>query len=79
MRVYPYGKSLLLGIILLSLVGCVSVNVIPTDLPLPIMPEIQFVSSEGTICLSEADANKLSKYLQQLEAFRSAWERLRAP
>ena len=63
----------------LLLVGCVSVNVIPTELPLPVMPEIQFMSSEGTICLSEADANKLSKYLQQLDAFRAAWERLRAP
>ena len=72
-------RSLLLGIILLSLVGCVSVNVIPTDLPLPIMPEIQFVPSGDTICLSEPDANKLSRYLQQLDAFRQAWERLRTP
>ena len=78
-RVYSYGKSLLLGIILVGLAGCVSVNIIPTELPLPILPEIQFVSSGDTICLSEADANKLSKYLQQLEAFRAAWERLRAP
>lgn len=63
----------------LALVGCVSVSIIPTELPLPIMPELQFVSSGGTICLSEADANKLSKFLDQLNAFRAAWERLRTP
>ena len=79
LRVYQYGKSLLLGIILVGLAGCISVNVIPTELPLPVMPEIQFVSSEGTICLSEADADKLRKFLDQLNAFRAAWERLRAP
>ena len=79
MRVYQYGKSLLLGIILLGLAGCVSVNVIPTALPLPEAPELTFISQTEQICLSEADANKLSKYLQQLEAFRAAWERLRAP
>ena len=77
MRIIPYGKSLLLGIILMILAGCVSVQVIPTELPLPIMPEMQFVSREGTICLSEPDANKLLRYFQQLDAFRKAWERLR--
>ena len=79
LRVYPYGKSLLLGIILLGLAGCVSVNVIPTALPLPEAPEVTFISQTGQICLSEADANKLGKYLDSINAFRSAWERLRAP
>ena len=77
MRVYPYGKSLLLGIILLGLAGCVSVNVVPTALPLPEAPELTFISQTGQICLSEGDANKLRKYFDQLNAFRVAWERLR--
>ena len=74
-------KSLLASMLLTSLLlgGCVSLSIIPTELPLPVMPEIQFVPSGDTICLSTTDANKLSKYLQQLEAFRAAWERLRAP
>ena len=72
-------RILLVSILLVSLAGCVSVQVIPTELPLPIMPEMQFVSREGTICLSEPDANKLLRYFQQLDAFRKAWERLRDP
>ena len=71
------ARMLLTGILLVSLASCVSVQVIPTELPLPIMPEMQFVSREGTICLSEPDANKLLRYLQQLDVFRKAWERLR--
>lgn len=72
-------RILLVSILLVSLAGCVSVQVIPTELPLPIMPEMQFVPREGTICLSEPDANKLLRYFQQLDAFRKAWERLRDP
>lgn len=87
MRVYPYGtnplkgKSLLACLLLavLLLAGCISVNVVPTALPLPEAPELTFISQTGQICLSEADANKLNKFLQQLDAFRHAWERLRAP
>ena len=63
--------SLLLG-------ACVSVNVVPTALPLPEAPELTFASQGGQVCLSESDANKLGKYLDSLNAFRSAWERLRA-
>ena len=73
------ARILLTGILLVGLASCVSVRVIPTELPLPIIPDVQFVSREGTICLSEPDANKLLRYLQQLDAFRKAWERLRDP
>ena len=74
-------KSLLASLLLASLLlgACVSVNVIPTALPLPEFPELTFKSCPPDICLSEQDANRLNKYLQQMEAFRSAWERLRAP
>lgn len=71
------SKWLAYPLLALLLSACVSVNVIPTDLPLPIMPAVQFVSSQDTVCLSEPDANKLLHYFQQLEAFRQAWERLR--
>ena len=71
------SRTLLVSMLFVSLASCVSVQVIPTELPLPIMPEMQFVSREGTICLSEPDANKLLRYFQQLDAFRKAWERLR--
>lgn len=68
------ARVLLAGLLL---AGCVSVNVIPTALPLPEAPELTFISQTGQICLSEADANKLGKYLDQLNAFRHSWERLR--
>ena len=72
-------KSLLASMLLASLLlgACVSVNVIPTALPLPEAPELMFISQTGQICLSEADANKLGKYLDSLNAFRAVWNRLR--
>lgn len=68
----------LIVLVFLVLVGCVSVNVVPTALPLPEMPELQFSPSGDAICLSEADAHKLNIYFRQLDAFRHAWERLRS-
>lgn len=70
---------LLASLLLVSLAGCVSVNVVPTALPLPEAPDLTFLSQTGQICLSEADANQLGKYLDSINAFRQAWERLRAP
>ena len=69
----------LIVLVFLVLVGCVNVQVVPTALPLPEAPELTFKSCPPDICLSEQDANKLDKYLRQLNAFREAWERLRAP
>ena len=68
------------GLVLLLVVsaGCVSVNVIPTDLPLPQAPELHFDLVGGSsICLDQTDANKLRRYFDELNAFRHAWERLR--
>ena len=59
------------------LAGCFSIAVVPSELPLPVAPEMQFMSHEGTICLSDQDADKLRKYLDQLNAYRYAQERLR--
>ena len=76
----PFDWVVLGTLIVLSflvLVGCVSVNVVPTALPLPAAPELTFTAETGLICLSEGDANQLRKYFDQLNAFRAAWERLR--
>ena len=71
--------TILVVLIGMLLTSCISLNVVPTALPLPEAPELTFKSCPPDICLSEQDANRLNKYLQQMEAFRSAWERLRAP
>ena len=71
--------TILVVLIGMLLTSCISLNVVPTALPLPEAPELTFISQTGQICLSEEDANKLNRYLQQLNAFRAAWERLRAP
>ena len=73
-------KSLLASMLLASLLlgGCISLQIIPTSLPLPEAPELMFLSQTEQICLSEADANKLGKYLDSLNAFRAVWNRLRA-
>ena len=68
----------LIVLIFLALTGCVSVNVVPTELPLPIRPTMTFTAGVNQVCLSEPDANKLLHYFQQLDAFQAAWERLRA-
>ena len=79
MRAFDWvGLGTLIVLSVLVLVGCVSVNVVPTALPLPEAPEILFVPSDGLVCLSESEANSLGKYFDQLNAFRAAWERLRA-
>ena len=65
---------LLGGCLILS--GCVSVHLIPTELPLPERPDIVFRSVPPDICLDEPGANKLLRYFQELDAFRRAWKRL---
>ena len=67
----------LIVLVAILMMACVSVNVIPTALPLPEAPALTFKSCPPDICLSEPDANNLRKYLDQLNAFRHAWERLR--
>lgn len=63
--------------LLLGLAGCISLNIIPTDLPLPQSPQIAFKSCGPDICLTPTDANRLDRYFQEMAAFRGAWERLR--
>ena len=55
--------------------GCVSVAV-PTDLRLPAFPNLTFISRYETVCLLEPDADKLLRYLEEVEAFRESWQRL---
>ena len=62
--------------VVLFLCGCVHVVSEPA-LPFPERPEITFIRCVPVmVCLTEADANKLLKYTQQLDEFQQERERL---
>lgn len=63
-------------VVALALFGCVSLTILPTALPLPEAPDLTFQSFQGMICVSEADANTLNHYWQEMAEFRKAWQRL---
>jgi len=54
----------------------------PTSLPFPPRPSIRWTMATApttgriVICTDEAGGDALAKYLIQLDAFESAWERL---
>ena len=68
-------KRRTVAVISLLLFGCVHVGVTP-DLPFPNAPELLFSPAGENICLGETQANNLTKYLEELHAYRQAVHRL---
>ena len=67
-------RALCLGLLL---GGCVSVSAQEPALPFPQAPTMTFMlDQDGDICMSQADANLLSKWKGKLDAFEAARERL---
>ena len=56
--------------------GCVSVQVEPL-LPFPDPPALQWTVCQPTkVCLSDADGDRLSKWLDKIRAYRAAIRRM---
>ncbi|OFV86872.1 MAG: hypothetical protein A3J75_00140 [Acidobacteria bacterium RBG_16_68_9] len=71
------SRPIALIFLCLTIGGCAWVRPVPTRLPFPSPPAISFHrGSEDDICLSEEEAAKLGRWLDQVRAFRHAWERL---
>ena len=73
-----YTVSTVLAVLAWALlfVGCVRVLSEPA-LPMPVRPEVTFIRCVPVmICMTEADANKLLKYTQQLDEFEAERARL---
>lgn len=58
----------------LLLGGCV--HVVNDALPMPARPALTFFLCAPHVCLTEADADRLAKWLDQLNAFAAARERV---
>lgn len=72
---------IILAVLLLLLGGCAWFNRFrpePVALPFPETPKLHFTcpAGSGQCWLSQDDANKLAKYLDELRAFQRARERL---
>jgi len=71
--------SLIILALVMFLTGCTTVQVM-AGMPLPPAPQITFqsckVAEVATICLSEADANALRVWMDQLNAYSHAVKRL---
>lgn len=63
----------------LSLTACASFRPLPTDLPFPHQPTLFWTLKEQSVCLSESDANKYRRWVDELSAFDHAWKRLGKP
>jgi hypothetical protein len=64
-----------LALIALLLTGCVHVAYEPA-LEMPERPKLHWtICGEKQLCLSEADADKLAKFLDKLNAFEAARQR----
>lgn len=65
--------------VLLALSACATGIREPVGLPFPESPPLAWtVSRTGeSVCLSVEDGGRLLKFMDQINAFRHAWERLR--
>ncbi|HSE02883.1 MAG TPA: hypothetical protein VLK35_01920, partial [Methylomirabilota bacterium] len=73
----PRSRSLVLAGGLLLLVACARWRPEPATLPFPTPPAITFARCDtDKICLTEADAERLAKWMDQLRAFEAARARL---
>jgi hypothetical protein len=69
------GALILAAIIGGLLAGCVSVVQEPA-IPMPARPPITFFLQQGNVCMSQDDADALSKFADELDAFSAARDRL---
>ena len=67
----------LAAVLLLGLVGCARWRSEPAELPFPDPPAVHFfLCGADHVCLSQADADRLAKWMDKLRAFQAARERL---
>lgn len=68
-------NGILMAFLCTLLAGCVTVAYEPA-LPMPERPKLHFFLCEPNVCLSQEDADKLAKYLDKLNAFDAARQRM---
>lgn len=75
------GRALALGccLLLLLLAGCARWRPEPVALPFPDPPALTWRACGEEVCLSRAEADRLAEWLDAVNAFRHARERLRPP
>jgi hypothetical protein len=71
------ASGLILGVLLLG--GCAFWRGEPTALRFPEPPAIGFYDADGAVCMTGSDADRLARWLDELNAFRRARERLSGP
>lgn len=71
------GKIWSTTLIALALSGCVTVKVAAPILPPPEWPTVTWEAcAPQRVCLSEADGNKVNRFIDQLSAYQHALARL---